>query len=189
MNNLREKVEKVLDDAIDYSYVIPRLRTGLVDELLAVLKADHAVAVERPEPQPLQTGRDSAGERAELTCPCANCHELVPLVRVETGFAGEVEYLCWKCMVITFDKQTGSTHMADHEQWGELMAEKLNRALATADSATRPPAQSGLPQKVANGPYCYRCGERLVKQPERNGVQWMGCNSCGLNAETSEFSG
>ena len=73
---------------------------------------------------------------------CARCHEQVDTVLVATGFAGEHEPLCGRCiskeianlesrnltgeMIIKADSKTGSTHMTDREAWGDLMAEQLN---------------------------------------------------------------
>ena len=36
-------------------------------------------------------------------------------------------------MIIKFDRRTGSTHMTDREQWGELMAEQINSAMSPED--------------------------------------------------------
>jgi hypothetical protein len=45
---------------------------------------------------------ESAGKheptKFELTCPCAQCGEHVPTTRIETGFAGEFQMLCVKCL-------------------------------------------------------------------------------------------
>jgi len=37
----------------------------------------------------------------ELTCSCTRCLEHVPTTSIETGFAGETEQLCERCLAIT----------------------------------------------------------------------------------------
>ena len=32
-------------------------------------------------------------------------------------------------LIVKFDQQTGSTHMIDRQEWGRLMAEKINQAI------------------------------------------------------------
>jgi hypothetical protein len=39
--------------------------------------------------------------------------------------------------IIKFDRKTGSTHMTDREQWGELMVEQINAALAQPGAPTK----------------------------------------------------
>ena len=39
--------------------------------------------------------------------------------------------------IIKFDRKTGSTHMSDREQWGELMVEQINAALAQPGAPTK----------------------------------------------------
>jgi len=42
-------------------------------------------------------------------------------------------------LIIKLDGETGSTHMTDREEWGRLMARKINAALKTELQARRSP--------------------------------------------------
>lgn len=55
----------------------------------------------------------------ELTCSCARCLQFVPTTRIETGFSGETEQLCEKCLAVSYPVCAG----CDSGQHGECIGQ------------------------------------------------------------------